>query len=458
MMQPQFSDYPTHVMALIQAAVAAVNPATAVQQALKFNGRSLIIGPDPIVHTHYPGDGRIYLISVGKAALPMAQAAAQVLGDYLTGGVVIAKRGLPDAPPAWTHERLTLFLAGHPIPDLESVRAGTAVADLLSQTAPHDLLLCLISGGASALLTQPLMALDHWQKLTQALLDSGCTIHELNIIRRHLDRLKGGGLAQMAAPATCVSLILSDVVGNSLEAIGSGPTVPAPDTLADVVSVLARYKIGHRLSADTWQQVVSALRSLKDRPPLSLPRVLHLIVGDVRQAARAALVRAVQLGFSPQILTAQLEGEAREVGRMAAALAKDAFPATCLILGGETTVTVRGSGQGGRNLEVALAAAAALAGLSNRVVVSFATDGEDSLTGVAGAMVRGQTAVYGRRHRLDPWLYLDNNDSFTYFQQLAAIQTTTPPAAAAIAPCLIHTGPTGTNVNDLIFILTYGNT
>lgn len=452
-MQLSFDHYRNHVDQLIQASLAAVNPAAAVAHHLKYNGRALTIGHDSIIHSHYPADGRIYLISVGKAAVPMGLAAAAILGDQLAAAIIIAKRGERDwqadidaaesqRGPAPIH----LYEAGHPVSDAHSLQATTAVFDLLKQTTAHDLVLCLISGGASALLTRPLLSLGDWQQLTDVLLRSGCTINELNCVRRQLDEVKGGGLAQWAAPATCVSLILSDVVGNPLHVIGSGPTARSPETLADAVTVLARYQVGSRLETAVWQRVVQALHKLRLQTPPANVRTYNLIVGDVRQAATAALVKAAQLGFAPQILTAQLEGEAREVGRFAAALAKDAAPGSCLILGGETTVTVHGQGKGGRNQETALAAAIALHGQPNRVIASFATDGEDGPTTAAGAVITGETMQHGRAHRLEAITYLDRNDSYTYFQQLDALAST---------HCHIATGSTGTNVNDLLFILTY---
>ncbi|MCA9977099.1 MAG: DUF4147 domain-containing protein [Anaerolineales bacterium] len=453
-MQPSFQNYRQHVDELIQAALAAVDPATAVQRYLKYNGRLLTIGHDNIVHNHYPADGRIYLVSAGKAAVPMALAAAAILGNQLSAGIIIAKKGERDwqaditaAGTDVSTSTLTLYEAGHPVSDEQSIQATTAVYEMLSQTTAHDLVLCLISGGTSALLTRPLISLADWQKLTDVLLRSGCTINELNCVRRQLDEVKGGGLAQQANPATCVSLILSDVVGNPLHVIGSGPTAHSPETLADAVTVLARYQIGSRLETAVWQRVVQALHKLRLQTPPPDTRTHNIIIGDVRQAALAALVKAAQLGFAPQLLTAQLEGEAREVGRFAAAFAKDAPPATCLIMGGETTVTVRGQGKGGRNQEAALAAAIALDGQPNCVIASFATDGEDGPTAAAGAVVTGETVKNGRAHRLNATTYLDKNDSYTYFQQLDSVIET--------ANCHIQTGPSGTNVNDLLFILTY---
>lgn len=449
----RYADYRNHVTQIMNAALAAADPAAAVQSHLRFNGRSLAIGHSSIVHTHHPADGRIFLISVGKAAVPMAMAAARSIGDQITAGILVTKAGERD----WAAEisgtilanrpdDFQLYEAGHPLSNEVSVQAATAVAQLLANTTAHDLVLCLISGGASALLAQPLVSLADWQQLNQALLASGCTINELNCVRRQLDQVKGGGLARWAAPAACVGLILSDVVGNPLDVIGSGPTVRSSETLSDAVAVLARYQVGKRLETAVWQRIIHALHQLKNRPPHPETHTHNLIIGDVRQAAKAAMVKAAQLGFVPQLITAQLEGEAREIGRVAAAIAKDTLPGHCYILGGEATVTLKGQGKGGRNQETALAAAIALQGTPRRVVASFTTDGEDGLTAAAGAVVTGETVQNGRNHRLDAKAYLAQNDSHTYFQELERQTGTT---------YLLRTGPTGTNVNDLLIILSY---
>lgn len=320
---------------------------------------------------------------------------------------------------------------------------------MLSQTKSGDLVLCLVSGGSSALLTQPLIPLDDWQQLNKVLLSSGCTIDEFNTVRRQLDRVKGGGLARLAAPAACVSLILSDVVGNPLAIIGSGPTVPSDDTPADALEVLERYHVESALEPSVWRRVTEALQD-NGHLQVEETELYNLIVSDVRQAARAAVVKARQLGFTAQLLTARLEGEAREVGRIAAAIAKDTPPGHCLIMGGETTVTLRGDGTGGRNQEVALAAAIALDGWPNVALASIATDGEDGPTDAAGAVVTGRAAGLGRDYGLEPHDFLDRNDSYTFFQQLDHKSRDDRSHRH-----LIQTGPTGTNVNDLLFILTY---
>ncbi len=460
-MSLQFFDYPGHIKQMIAAALAASDPGQAVQRHLRFNGRSLAIGRETIIHTHYPADGRIFLVSVGKAAVPMALAASDSLGEHLTAAVIVAKQGerewqgeLAGSIFAAQPQEFQLFEAGHPVSNEVSVAAATAVAQMLTQTTAHDLVLCLISGGASALLSQPCIALGDWQQLTNALLASGCTINELNSVRQQLDRVKGGGLAQWATPATCIGLILSDVVGSPLDMIGSGPTVRSSSTLTEAVTILARYQVSKRLGTAVWQRIIQTLHQLKDQPPPTETRTQNLIIGDVRQAAQAAMIKAAQLGFTPHLITAQLEGEAREIGKVAASIAKDTLPGHCYVMGGETTVTLRGNGKGGRNQETALAAAIALHGVKRRVVASFATDGEDGPTPAAGAVVTGETVQNGRVYRLDAEQYLARNDSYTYFQQLDTLTKAGSPDAPTH---LLQTGPTGTNLNDLIIILSYPN-
>lgn len=433
---------------LIQHAITAVHPAQLLPPHLHRQAHLLTIGPVG----HDLRHGRLFLVSVGKAAVPMAQAAAAILGDALFAGIGITKT-MGNGPGAM--DNFQWFIGDHPVAGERSVRATTAVIHFLAQTRPGDLVLCLISGGTSALLTQPLIPLAKWQILNRALLASGCTIQEFNTVRRQLDAVKGGGLAQRAAPAHVVSLILSDVVGNDLAAIGSGPTVLVDETPQDALAVLRNYESGIRNYEGGTAVYDHTLELLTSDPKPAFPHLtaehnpwaslspVNLLIGSVREAAAAARQSAEDSGYTAKILTAHLEGEAREAGKFAAAIARDLPPGHCAILGGETTVTVRGNGRGGRNLEVALAAAIALGGAANVTLASVATDGEDGQSGVAGAVVTGQTVGYGRALHLDARRYLDNNDSLTYFQQIDA---------AGYAPHLITTGPTGTNVNDLIFI------
>ena len=446
-MSPKFSDYPNHVIALAQAALDAADPARAVTNHLLRHGRILtIVGGEEVDLA----DGRLFIISVGKAGVPMALAAAEILGDLVYRGICIGKAYDGDWEAEMAARQVQpaafpLYLGNHPVSGPESIEATTAVIDMLAETRANDLVICLISGGTSALLTQPRVTLTAWQALNRALLASGCPIDEFNAARRQLDEVKGGGLARLAAPAPVISLILSDVVGNPLPAIGSGPTVLTEESPADAWAVLQRYGIEERVGTAVWQEITQALN--KGQGDTAAPPQ-NLIIGDVRTAAIAAAEEARLLGFTTQILTTHLEGEAREAGRFAAAIAKDMRPGHCVILGGETTVTLRGAGIGGRNLETALAAAAALDGRPHTALFSLATDGDDGPTGAAGAVVTGETAGVARTHHLNPRAYLDNNDSYTFFRELDT--------AVGQPTHLIITGPTGTNVNDLICVLTYG--
>lgn len=437
-MKPKFADHRSHVTSLIKAALRAADPASAVTRSMRRENKILHVGSE----RYDLLAGRVYIVGVGKASVPMGMAAAQVIGDRLSEGILVTKgsSGLNDVEASLIESsKLALHRASHPISDQRSVDAAVAVELLLGKTMPEDLVVFLVSGGASALLSQPLIPLREWQRLNEQLLKSGCTIDELNTVRRRLDRVKGGGLSRFASPASQLSLILSDVVGNRLEAIGSGPTVSNPDTVQDVRDVLSQYGIAESLGAEAWERIDHLLSAAEDETPAIEPAPC-LIVGDVGQAARAAATAALELGFSPQVLTTHLAGEAREVGKVVAAMALDASPNSCLILGGETTVTVIGDGIGGRNQELALAAAMSIEGSPRLVIATFATDGEDGLTGAAGAIVSGDTTRIAREMGLIPRDCIDRNDSYHFFREVGG---------------LLETGQTGTNVNDLVFALCY---
>ncbi|MCA9945478.1 MAG: DUF4147 domain-containing protein [Ardenticatenaceae bacterium] len=430
-----FDQHPHHIQAIIAAALETANPYTAVSRHLHKTNQQLTIGP----HRFNLQNGRLFIISLGKAAVPMAQAAVEIVGQTAVAGGGILTKFLPEnrALP------LAAYAGSHPVPDEKSVASTTAVLQTLTNLTQNDLVLCLISGGASALFTQPHLPLAVWQQLNQALLASGCPIQELNTVRRQLDGVKAGGLARLAAPAKVISLILSDVVGNELAAIGSGPTVASRETPADALAVLQRYGVLASLEtavAHTIQATLDTLAQTNPAPPSNI--IDNIIVGSIQQSAQAAAAQAKSLGFHTRLLTARLEGEARQVGQFAAALAKDSPPQSATLLGGETTVTLRGAGVGGRNLETALSAAIHLAGWPNRTITSFATDGDDGTSGVAGATVTGHTVQENQTAQV----FLNNNDSYTFFQQRDAVGN---------GRHLINTGPTGTNVNDLIIILNY---
>lgn len=438
-----------HVQPLIKAALQAAEPGSAVRSHLRRDGGRLLAGS----HTYNLDQGRVFLVAAGKAALPMSREALEILNDDIWAGVIITKQAAEGAARRYVssagkrRDNLAIFEAAHPVSDKNSVRATAVAIDVLQDTVPGDLVLCLLSGGASSLLTQPLLPLGEWQKLIQALLESGCTINELNCVRKQLDSVKGGGLTAMAAPASTFSLILSDVVGNPLDVIGSGPTVPNRESPGDALTVLHRYDIMHRMTPETWAVISEQLTDPRQARLVATVEKLdarNVIVGDVRRAAMAAVKAAQDAGYRAELLTAYLQGEAREVGTVAAALARDLTRGSGWILGGETTVTVRGDGAGGRNQELALAAAMGIESCERCIIATFATDGEDGPTDAAGAVVTGETITAARSLNLDAQAYLDANDSYGFFTKLSAATGT---------DYLLRPGPTGTNVNDLLFIL-----
>ncbi len=426
---------------LQQAALSAVEPGAAVHRHVRREGDTLVVADRRYDLGDYE---RVFVVGGGKAAVPMVNAAADILGEHLTGGVAVTKYGhtVPSGGAERPASNVRILEAGHPVPDENSVRGAQAIADLARQVTERDLVLCLISGGGSALLTLPVPGLElpDLQALTDALLRSGATINELNTVRKHCSGIKGGNLARLVAPATLVTLVLSDVVGDPLDVIASGPTVPDPTTVAQASAVLERYAV--RSLPRSPDEI---LRETPKAGDAVFERVQHVIVGSNRLAAVAAVERARQLGFNALLLSTYVEGEAREVARVAAALAKGVrahgdpvSPPACLVWGGETTVTVHGEGKGGRNQELALAAALALEGWPATLVMALATDGTDGPTDAAGAVATGETVDRARALGLDPRSALADNDSYSFFDALGD---------------LIRTGPTGTNVNDLLFTL-----
>ncbi len=445
--------YAAPVEAVLRAALAAVEPGAAVRAHLQRVGDTLRVGPAGAAEpafTHDLARGRVFLLGVGKAAYPMTRAAWEILADRVAQGLVVTKDGY--AGPAW--ERVTVREAGHPVPDARSVAAAQAAQRLLRAAGPDDLVLVLLSGGGSALLTWPVpgVTLADMQAVTQALLASGATIHEINAVRKHLDRVKGGGLARWAAPATVLTLVLSDVLGDDLSVIASGPTAPDPSTYADAWAVLERYG----LTADLPPGVRGHLQAgLEGRAPETAKPgdpifrgTGWFVVGSVRHAAEAAQAAAAAQGWHAAVLSTMLQGEAREVGRALAAVLHEMarfgrpWPRPAgVVVGGETTVTLGPNpGRGGRNQELALAAVEPLAGLERVALVTFATDGTDGPTDAAGAVVTGETAARAQALGLEPRAYLARHDAYTFFHQVGG---------------LLRIGPTRTNVNDLILLCTW---
>jgi hydroxypyruvate reductase len=384
----------------------------------------------------------IYAIGAGKAGASMALAAERVLGRRITAGLLNVKYG-----NTAKLRRIELNPCGHPLPDEPGVAGSTRIAEIAAQAGEGDLVLCLISGGASALLPLPAdpITLAEKQATTQLLLSCAANIHEINCVRKHLSRIKGGQLARLAAPAAVESLLLSDVIGDDLDVIGSGPTAPDASTFAGALAILEKFDLLERVPAAVRLRLDRGARGELPETPKPGDRlfrgVRNVLVGNNRLALDAAAARARALGFRTLVLSSEIQGETREIARMHAAIAREIVSTSrpvkapaCIITGGETTVTLHGDGLGGRNQEFVLAAALEIAGLRHVVVLSAGTDGSDGPTDAAGAIADGDTL----RRNPEARRYLDRNDSYRYFQPLND---------------LVITGPTNTNVMDVRIIL-----
>ena len=428
---------------IFEASLAAADPILLVRRSLQLDGAILQAGKRLYDLARY---SNLYVVGAGKAAAKMARAVEALLGERIAGGIVIVKHG--HSIPL---KKLKIVEAGHPIPDPAGIKATEAIIRLLRRTQKNDLILCLVSGGASALLSCPVvgLSLQDKQRTTQALLNSGARIQEVNAIRKHISGIKGGRLAELAYPSTVLSLILSDVIDDSMDNIGSGPTAPDSSTFADCLSIIDRYGVGDMIPlAVTTFLKKGAAGEIADTPKADNPifqQVQNLLIGNNQLALVAAKEKAQALGYKTLILSSSVEGEARRVAIDHVVSARDVLsssspvrPPACIISGGETTVTIRGAGLGGRNQEFALAAALEIDGLNGIVVLSGGTDGTDGPTDAAGGIVDGTTVQRARDQGLNARSYLERNDSY--------------PLLKAVGDLLI-TGPTLTNVMDLRLIL-----
>jgi glycerate 2-kinase len=415
-------------LTIFKAALAAADPADAVIRHLKRKDFSRF--------------RNIYVVGAGKAGASMAHAAERVMGKRITAGLVNVKDG-----HLAKLRRIELNECGHPVPDVRGVSGAERIARIAAAAGEDDLVLCLISGGGSALLPLPAapVTLEEKQAVTRLLLNCGANIHEINAVRKHISAIKGGQLARLAAPAAVEALLLSDVIGDDLDVIGSGPTAPDASTFAATHAILERYGILDRVPSSVRERLEQGLRGeIPETPKPADPifaRVRNTIVGSSRLALDAAARRAREFGFRTLILASGIQGETRDVARMHAAIAREIVetgrpikPPACIITGGETTVTIKGDGLGGRNQEFVLAAAIDIAGLPETAVLSAGTDGTDGPTDAAGAIADGETC----HRKSGAQQYLDRNDSYHYFEALGD---------------LLITGPTNTNVMDVRIVL-----
>lgn len=428
---------------IFHAGLKAVDPVESIRRTCRLNGTRLHIQDRVYDLTRF---NNVYVIGAGKASAAMASAMEDLLGNRISGGHINVKYGHD------THlQRIDQAQAGHPIPDQAGVNGAQAIRRMAEHAGAGDLVICLISGGGSALLPCPAqgLTLAHKQETIRLLLACGATIHEINTIRKHTSGIKGGHLARACYPATVVSLILSDVVGDDLDIIASGPTVPDPGTFQDCLDILARHGLEPALPpAVTRRLRKGAAGEIPETPKpgdAAFRDLQNAIIGNNYQALEAAAHHAVSLGYLPLVLSSMFEGETRDAAFFHACIIKEiiksghpAAPPVCLLSGGETTVTLKGDGLGGRNLEFALASVLHLEGLENVVLLSAGTDGTDGPTDAAGALVDSRTPARAKTGRLDARDYLERNDSYRFFQQLDD---------------LFITGPTRTNVMDMRIIL-----
>lgn len=430
-------------LTIFQAGVKAVNPVNAINKYLNRKDDRLKVGNRTYDLRTYED---VYVIGAGKASAAMAQPIEEILGDRLKAGIVNVKYG-----HALPLSIVRVNEAGHPVPDKTGLRGTKQIIQLLHQTGENDLVLCLISGGGSALLPFPAkgLTLEDKQKVTECLLENGATIHEINAVRKHISQVKGGRLARLTYPSTLISLILSDVIGDKLESIASGPMVPDSSTYSDCLRILEKYNIQHKIPPSVLELLEKGAQGeIEETPKADDPAfkmTQNIIIGSNIIAAKAAKQKADELGYNSLILSTSIEGETREVAREHAAIAREIIntghpvprPA-CIISGGETTVTIRGKGLGGRNQEFALSAAIEIDGLKDVVILSGGTDGTDGPTDAAGAIANGTTVKRARELGLDAGHFLRENDSYNFFQPLGD---------------LLITGPTYTNVMDLRLVI-----
>lgn len=433
------------IKAIYTQAIEAVDPYNAVRSFLTREGNYLRLktdGKDAIINLQ--SINNVYVVGAGKASARMAKAAEEIIGDSLSQGVIVVKYGY--------REKLSYIAvreAGHPVPDEHGLRAAQEIVDLLGKAGEDDLVIACTSGGGSALLPYPVapITLAEKQDLTQKLLKSGASIKELNIVRKHISRTKGGYLALVAYPATVINLIMSDVVGDDMETIASGPYVPDASTYADALSVLERYHLSGTIAPSIMKHLEKGNNGeIPETPkdPNIFKKVTNVIVASNRIACMAAHRKAVELGYNAVMVSSMIEGDTAHAVDFHYAIANEVVKSgnpvkkpACIISGGETTVAVKGTGLGGRNMEFAMLMAPHIDG-SSITAASIGTDGTDGPTDAAGAIADGKTLKKAQELGMDIDEYIRNNDSYHFFERLGS---------------LIKTGPTNTNVMDIRIII-----
>lgn len=431
-----------NALKIFYAGLRAVEPDVCMPKHIRLTGNLLAIG-EKVYNLNTFKD--IYVIGFGKASGFMALTLERLLMDRITAGIVNVRYGYR-APC----KIIKVNEAGHPIPDRMSIQGTNDIIHLLERVKENDLVLCLISGGGSALFELPCdgITLGEVQKIIELLLKSGANINELNAIRKHISKVKGGRLVKMCK-CEVVSLILSDVVNDPIDTIASGPTSPDNSTFMDCERILIKYGLSQKVPQSIKDHIHKGLEGkIEETPKVTdrmFKRVYHVIIGNNRMALNASYQKALELGYNACVLSSYINGEAREVAKVFGAVAKEICFAdgymkrpACIIAGGETTVTVKGNGIGGRNLEFILSAAIEIDGLKNVAIFSAGTDGTDGNTDTAGAAADGYTVMRAKKTNMSPEAYLNDNNSYPFFKDLGD---------------LVITGPTKTNVMDIILVL-----
>jgi len=430
---------------LVNKAIESADPSSKMRSRVRIDGERLKIGTHEFDLSEV---GKIIVVGGGKASGNMAEVLEEIFGNRVTGGVVNVPEGMGSV---YQTRKIRLVEAGHPLPTGSGVKGAEEMIDLVSGLEPQDLVVCLLSGGGSALITLPAkgISLDELRETTQLLLKSGAMIQEVNAIRKHLSRIKGGQLAKAAHPAKVITLLISDVVGDRLDTIASGPTYPDPMTFSDALAVIEKYGLTKKVPKNILNHLKKGAEEKVPETPKPEEKYFlntsYEIIASNADAIRAAMEVGKSHGFNVSTLTTTMQGEAREVGAHLATVAKGVIetsePASrpaLLISGGETTVTIKGDGIGGRNQELVLSAAIGISGLRNATVASFSTDGVDGPTDAAGAVADSFTLERAKHLKLDPELHLERNDSYSFFKGIGD---------------LLITGPTRTNVMDLTCLI-----
>lgn len=432
-------EYKKDLNQIFRAGVAAVQPDQLIPKALKLKDGRLRAGEQVFPIDHF---SNVYVAGAGKATAAMASEVEKILKGHIADGVIAIKTG--HAVPL---KYVRQIEAGHPFPDINSVIAAEDIKSLVKNAGPRDLIIFLLSGGASSLMTDLPHGcnLDDMLTVSRLLLNCGASISEMNTVRKHLSELKGGRLAKLAGHATIISFIISDVIGNDLSVIGSGPTTADITTYEDALQVLEKYKLKEKMPESVLSYLHKGYEKIKEDVLRgkngALKNCSNYIIGDINLALEAAAKEASRLGYETKIISGSIEGLAEDAAKKWIKEIKDSARSNkqCFIGGGETTVDIKGNGKGGRNQHFALAAALEISRMKNIYLLSAGTDGTDGPTDAAGAMVDGNSVSNARAMNLSPEKFLADNDSYSFFDKSGGH---------------LKTGPTQTNVMDIVITLT----